>query len=126
MKTWCEKGKGSFFANTARVFTTGRRAKLWKVRLLLPRPDVAVARPQNLLKGKRDNRCCLWAREESLDFVGSDTSERLGAERLRKVSQKTFRGASRQGEMLRFMIGAPPKETLGEINPIRSKTKVKR
>lgn len=30
-------------------------------------------------------------REESLDFAGEDTSERLGAARLRKVSQKLFR-----------------------------------
>jgi hypothetical protein len=32
--------------------------------------------------------------EESLDFVGEDTSERLGAERLRKVQQKTHRYTS--------------------------------
>ena len=29
--------------------------------------------------------------EESPDFVGEDTSETLGAARLRKVQQKTFR-----------------------------------
>ena len=43
---------------------------------------------------KRHNIICVWedrqslslmAREESLDFIGEDTSERLGAVRLRKV-----------------------------------------
>ena len=29
--------------------------------------------------------------EESLDFIGEDTSETLGAARLRKVQQKTHR-----------------------------------
>ena len=35
--------------------------------------------------GKESCRCCSDTGEESLDFAGRDTSERLGAVRLRKV-----------------------------------------
>ncbi len=42
--------------------------------------------------GKASNRRCGVATgEESLDFIGGDTSERLGAAKLRKVSQKIYR-----------------------------------
>lgn len=34
---------------------------------------------------------CPLQGEESLDFIGEDTSERLGVERLRKVQQKVCR-----------------------------------
>ncbi len=42
------------------------------------------------LYGGRSNRCLLQG-EESPDFVGEDTSETLGAVRLRKVQQKINR-----------------------------------
>ncbi len=44
-------------------------------------------------KGNASNRCDgpKAIGEESLDFAGADTSERLGAVKLRKVQQKTHR-----------------------------------
>jgi hypothetical protein len=51
--------------------------------------------------GKASNRwpSIMIRLEESLDFIGEDTSERLGAVRLRKVSQKTFRDCSAVGRL---------------------------
>ncbi len=50
--------------------------------------DVVRQQPHKLWESRQSPR---FFEEESLDFAGSDASERLGAERLRKVSQKTFR-----------------------------------
>src|SRR5262245_42536535 len=114
MKTWSAKGKSSSFATTALAFTSGRKGLPPSKPVWLPSRAAAApaSRPCNRAPGLTfASRSIIWedraaaaasqqAGEESLDFAGEDTSERLGAERLRKVSQKTCRCPfwDRQGE----------------------------
>lgn len=65
--------------------------------------------------------------EESPDFTGEDTSETLGAARLRKVQQKINRW-SNPGRMkiLDFRSLSILEETQDGVNPIRSKTRKRR
>jgi hypothetical protein len=97
---------------------------------LLQKHAVAAKLPPNFCRGGQAVASPFLGGEESLDFAGEDTSERLGAARLRKVQQKIVRqqvllGPVGQGEIP--VLGAGP--TLGKlrdvVNPIRSKTGVK-
>ena len=86
MKTSSAKGKISSFVSTAPASTTGQRAK-WqkKVRPLPQNVDVdAWQTPKKVLRESKQSLQMIFV-EESLDFTGVDTSERLGAVRLRKV-----------------------------------------
>lgn len=60
-------------------------AKLFSLASLLGSEAIAVGEYKSL-------------REESPDFIGEDTSERLGVARLRKVQQRVVRCLGRKGE----------------------------
>ena len=96
MKILPERGSGLSFVNTVLVFIIGKR--LWNSKELLTKrnhaDDVAQRKRHKILGlGRQAVAFSLfgWLKEESPDFAEGDTSERLGAVRLRKVSQKTNR-----------------------------------
>ena len=86
MKTSYVKASASYFVNIALAFITGKKAKPSKAQASQLKRDVVAQQKLNHSPYLgREAIASTSVAEESLDFIGEDTSERLGAVRLRKV-----------------------------------------